>query len=145
MVGKAKNDDSLHKIPPHLRKELFIGNETQHMMVRNQINRSYTVQRGHVTNWDQMESIWTYIFRNLSVNAVEQPVILSEAPLNCRSNRERMAQILFESFYVPAMYIESPQCWRSMHLAAPVAAFLDVGKTSPIACQSARGMQYVMQ
>jgi actin-related protein len=62
---------------------------------------------GHaiVTNWDDMERIWAYTFDKLGVDPSEHPVLLTEPPLNPKVNRERMTQMMFETFKVPAMYV----------------------------------------
>merc|ERR1719230_1804265 len=58
----------------------------------------YPIEHGIVTNWDDMEKIWHHAFYN-------QLRSLTEAPLNPKANRERMTQIMFETFQVPAMYV----------------------------------------
>ena len=54
--------------------------------------------------------IWKYAFYNeLRVKSTEDySIVLTEAPLNPKSHREKMAEIMFEAFQVPALYITNP-------------------------------------
>jgi actin-related protein len=113
--------------------ECYVGDDAQ--AKRGILKISYPVEHGVVQDWEDMEKIWHHTFFNrLRVNPNEHAVMLTEAALNPKANRERMAQILFEQFFVPLLYV-STQAVLSLYAS---------GRTTGIVCDIGDGVTHVV-
>jgi len=84
--------------------DFYIGSEAAEK--RPGYNLDYPIRHGIVENWDNMEKYWQRcIYQYLSCDPEEHFMLLTEPPLNTPENREYTAEIMFETFNVPGLYI----------------------------------------
>ena len=92
-------------------RSMILGMQNHSYVGYDGVNRKgildhfYPIEKGLVKNWDDMEKIWHHTFYNeLRCAPEEHPVMLTETIYNPKANREKMIQIMFETFEVPSYY-----------------------------------------
>ena len=86
------------------QKEVYVGDAAQQK--RGVLRIEQPIEHGIVTNWDDMEKVWHHtLYSELRVSPEEHPILMTEASLNPKNNREKMTQIMFEVFNIPCLYV----------------------------------------
>jgi actin-related protein 3 len=85
----------------------YIGNEAIRIAKTSQKHKlTYPMQNGIIEEWDLMEKFWHQsIYNYLKCDPQEHYFLLTEPPMNPPENRENIAEIFFETFNVPGLYI----------------------------------------
>eukprot|EP01084_Bolivina_argentea_P245503 411039_1 len=89
-------------------RNYFCGQRAQTM--RGILSLKDPIRFGQIHNWDDMEKLWKHTFdEELHVCSNEHPVLLTEPILNSRRNKEKMIEIMFETFNCPSYYAITQQ------------------------------------
>ncbi|KAL6451281.1 Actin-2 [Candida maltosa Xu316] len=130
IIGRPKYQKIMAAEP---QDQLYIGNSAQEN--RGLLKISYPIEHGIVNNWSDMEKLWYHTYtHDLKIQSEEHPLLITEAPLNPRSNRNKMCQILFENFNIPCIYI-SIQAVLSLYAS---------GRTTGVVIDSGDGVSHIV-
>ncbi|XP_069061904.1 actin-like protein 7B [Pleurodeles waltl] len=115
------------------RKENYIGQELKEAKIP--LKPVNPLKHGIVVDWDIVQDIWEYIFRaELKLPTDEHAVMVSDPPLSPTTNREKYAEMMFETFCTPAMHI-AYQSRLSMY---------SYGKTSGLVVECGHGVSHAV-
>lgn len=129
-VGRPKHKRVMARAAEY---EYFIGKHVDDN--KGLLKLKYAMEHGIVTNWDDMERIWGHLYTDeLDIKSEDHPLLFTEAPLNPRHNREKAAQVFFETFNVPALYFS----------VQAVLALYASGKTTGIVLDSGDGVTHTV-
>ncbi|CAO2607872.1 Actr1b [Lemmus lemmus] len=130
-VGRPKH---MRVMAGALEGDLFIGPKAEEH--RGLLTIRYPMEHGVVRDWNDMERIWQYVYSKdqLQTFSEEHPVLLTEAPLNPSKNREKAAEVFFETFNVPALFI-SMQAVLSLYAT---------GRTTGVVLDSGDGVTHAV-
>lgn len=100
------------------------------------LNITYPIENGVITRWDDMEALWKYTFETkLGEHTYDDKrIMLTEAPLNPRDNRRKMAEIMLEKFCFGGMQCK-PQAMLTLHSR---------GSNTGVVVDSGDGVTHVM-
>ncbi len=122
-VGKPKYEIVMQDVD---WREWYIGSEA--MQMKGVLKLLFPMDHGAINDWPAMERIWHYTFyTDLRVDPSEHAVMLTEPPLNPRENREKMTEIMFETFNVPALYIATQAVLSLYSSGRMTGCVLDIG------------------
>ncbi|KAI6646615.1 beta-actin [Oopsacas minuta] len=102
---------------------------------RGIVTTKYPIQHIVISNWDDMETLWKdTIYNELHLEPKEHSMLLTEPPLNPLRNREKMTEIMFEAFEIPALLI----CTNS------ILSLFASGRTTGLVIDSGDGASYTV-
>lgn len=86
------------------RKQTYVGHEL--LNLETPLKLVNPLQYGVVVDWDCVQNICEYIFHTaMKIAPEEHAVLVSDTPLSPSSHREKYAELMFETFGIPAMHV----------------------------------------
>ena len=110
----------------------LLGDEAQKVTLGYRL--TYPIEHGIVSDWEKLELLWRHSFTELGVDPTQQAVLVTEAPLNPKANREKVAEVLFERFGAPAMQVQ----------IQAVLSLYSGGRTDGVVYDSGDGVSHVV-
>ncbi|PVU95545.1 hypothetical protein BB561_001755 [Smittium simulii] len=100
---RAEEASSINDMPYQV-KDINVGTEAA--ALRSVLSMSYPLENGIIKNWEDMRHVWDYtFFEKLKIDPTQTKILLTEAPLNPKANREQMVQTMLEHYGFEGVYV----------------------------------------
>ncbi|XP_067898355.1 actin-like protein 6A isoform X1 [Heterodontus francisci] len=102
------------------------------------------LKNGMIEDWDSFQAILDHTYKNhIKSEAGLHPVLMSEAPWNTRAKRERLTELMFEHYNIPAFFLCKTAVLTAFANGRSTGLVLDSGATHTTAIPVHDG--YVLQ
>lgn len=97
---------------------------------RSQMEVQTYMKDGMIDNWELFEKVIDYAYTNVIQSEPEyHPVLFSEASWNVRNNREKLTELMFEKYNVPAFFLVKNAVLAAFSSGRATALVVDSGAT----------------
>ncbi|OTF71005.1 Actin-like protein [Euroglyphus maynei] len=111
---------------------------------RSHMELTTFLKDGMIDNWDLFEKMLDHIYeKHLNLDASLHPVLFSEAPWNARSKREKLCELMFEKYNIPAFFLVKNAVLAAFANGRATGVVLDSGQNQTSAVPVHDG--YVIQ
>uniref|UniRef100_A0ACD5XJ33 Uncharacterized protein n=1 Tax=Avena sativa TaxID=4498 RepID=A0ACD5XJ33_AVESA len=124
------------------KRKYFVGQELEFR--RDHMELIPPMKDGTVTDWDVLDNIWNHAFRSrLLINPEEHPMLIAEPSTNSGQQREKAAELMFEKYKVPALFLAKNAVLTSFASGRATSLVVDSGGGSTVVSAVHDG--YVLQ
>lgn len=149
-AGFAGEDAPKANIPTHMLSVEKDGQRKYHVgtsalsFPREKAEVVNPLKDGMVENWEQCEAMLDYVYNKcLNVSSAEHPVMMSEVAWNKVEKRQKMTEIMFEKYNIPAFFLCKNAVLAAFAAGRSTALILDSGYNQTTAIPVHDG--YVLQ
>ncbi|CAH9084790.1 unnamed protein product [Cuscuta epithymum] len=112
---------------PKGKRKLYVGSQALGFR-RDYMEALSPIKEGIVADWDIVENIWDHAFREcLLIDPKEHPMLLAEPCSNTQQQREKAAELMFEKYQVPALFLAKNAVLTSFASGRATSLVVDSG------------------
>eukprot|EP00794_Sanderia_malayensis_P016704 gene16704-18398_t len=108
VVKEEKMETDSEQEPKSIKessKKYFIDSSEIHVP-RPNVEMMSPLKDGLVEDWDLFEQLLTHSYeKHIRSNSELHPVLMTEAPWNVKAKREKLTELMFEKYNVPAFFL----------------------------------------
>ncbi|KAG0679854.1 hypothetical protein C6P40_002970 [Pichia californica] len=113
--------------------DTFVGNHAQ--LNRGLLKLTYPIEHGTIKDWNSLELIWQQVLlhdlidnnTNNEISLKEHTMLITEHPFSERRQREKIGELLFETFGLGAINIAIPSVLSLYSTGRTTGVSIDIG------------------